>query len=269
MTHTAPLALSVAAGSDPGLVRQANEDSAYTSHRVFAVADGMGGHAHGEVASSIAIGVITELDEQLPEDLDGVDLPTELAGAVDEIQRRLTERAEQDEELFGMGTTLVALIWDGAEFTAAHIGDSRGYLLRDGRCLQLTRDHTMVQDLLDEGRISAEQAANHPRRSMLTRALQTNGQADPDLFTCEAKPGDRFLLSSDGLTDAAPVQLVAETLAAGAAPEPIVRTLIELAKDHGAPDNVTTVLVHVYEGIEEEPAAPTTFGAAANHAAPA
>jgi PPM family protein phosphatase len=266
MTRTAALAPHASAGTDPGLVRRANEDSGYLSHRLFAVADGMGGHAHGEVASTIAVTALKELDEQLPADLSGTDQPGALVELTGHILRRLTDLAARDDEMLGMGTTLVGLLWDGAAFTVVHIGDSRAYLLRDGECHQLTRDHTMVQSLLDEGRISAEQAANHPRRSMLMRALQTNGSAEPDVFTCEVAPGDRYLLCSDGLTDAAPVDAVIDALAEEADRDTCIARLIELAKQYGGPDNITCVLVDIDETPDDEPAEPTVLGAAAQHA---
>ncbi|HEX4724899.1 MAG TPA: protein phosphatase 2C domain-containing protein, partial [Pseudonocardiaceae bacterium] len=183
--------LRYAIGSDAG-IRPVNQDSVHASPHLLAVADGMGGHAHGEVASAVVIGVLAHLRPAEP-------LPT-LAAAVDTVQRRLTDLAAADPDLAGMGSTLTALLWTGTEFGLAHIGDSRGYLLRDDTLRQLTRDHTLVQSLVDDGRISPAEAESHPRRSMLMRALQTGGAATPDLSTVDAVLGDRYLLCSDGVT---------------------------------------------------------------------
>jgi PPM family protein phosphatase len=272
MTRSAALAPHASAGTDPGLIRRNNEDSGYLSHRLFAVADGMGGHAHGEVASTIAVTALAELDEQLPADLSGTDQPAALAELTGHILRRLTDLAARDEDMLGMGTTLVGLLWDGTEFTVVHIGDSRAYLIRDGECHQLTRDHTMVQSLLDEGRISAQQAATHPRRSMLMRALQANGTSEPDVFTCEVREGDRYLLCSDGLTDAAPVDEVVDALAETEDRDEAIARLIALAKQHGGPDNITCVIVDVLPVRTPTPdhttpiPTPSIIGAAAQHA---
>jgi protein phosphatase len=168
-----------------------NQDSAATTGRLLAVADGMGGHAHGEVASSVAVDVMLELDQRLPADLTDVDLPDALGQAVIEAADRLTELAKADPELRGTGTTVVAFLVDGERIGVAHIGDSRAYLLRDGELFQLTRDHTLVQALIDEGRITPAEAAGHPRRSWLVRTLQEATPADPDLFTVDARVGDR------------------------------------------------------------------------------
>ena len=190
-----------AAGSDIGRRRAANQDSAYTSSRLLAVADGMGGHAHGEVASAVAINAIAEVDASLDGvDLQNVDLLSTLGTAMDTAAQRLTDVADSDPALRGTGTTLVALLLDGTRVGVGHVGDSRAYLLRDGELHQLTHDHTLVQSLIDEGRLTADEAADHPRRSVLVRTLQEGSPAEPDLFPIDGRVGDRFLVCSDGVT---------------------------------------------------------------------
>ncbi|RZQ60025.1 PP2C family protein-serine/threonine phosphatase [Amycolatopsis suaedae] len=233
MTHV----LRTAVVTDVGRRRRDNEDTAYVGERLQAVADGMGGHAGGEVASGIAIAVLSELDGH-----DGADPAAALTEAVAEIGRRLDEQAPA-----GAGTTLTALLWSGPRFVLAHLGDSRCYRLRDGDLEQLSRDHTLVQDLLDEGRITAEEAFHHPRRAILVRALQAGSASEPDLLHDEAVPGDRYLLCSDGLTDVVPDTEIVGPLAGEDDPEAAARRLVELANDGGGPDNITCVVID-YEG---------------------
>ncbi|WP_016700941.1 protein phosphatase 2C domain-containing protein [Actinoalloteichus spitiensis] len=247
MMHTKPLLLRYAAGSDVGQRRAVNQDSAYASPRLLAVADGMGGHAHGEVASSVVVATLVELDGSLtaaPDRGRALDL---LAGGVTSAAARLTELAQRDEGLAGMGTTLTALMWDGARLALAHVGDSRGYLLRGGVLYQITRDHTMIQSLLDEGRLTPEEAAEHPRRSVVMRALQSNGSADPDLSSHDAQVGDRYLLCSDGLTAVVSAETVHEVLSTVEDRQEAIRQLIDLANRGGGPDNITCVVADVLE----------------------
>lgn len=232
-------ALRYAVGTDPGLRREANEDSVYFSERLFAVADGMGGHAFGEVASSIAVAVLADLDVEADDPLG------ELAGAAREIAIRLTDLAEENFDMRGMGTTLTALLWNGERFAVGHIGDSRCYLVREGELSQVTRDHTMVQALVDDGRMAAEQAAEHPGRSMLMRALQAGSAHDADLFFQDVEAGDRYLICSDGLSDVVAPAEIAGLLTASADGDETVRTLIEAANARGGPDNITCVVVDV------------------------
>ncbi|GGP83222.1 PP2C family protein-serine/threonine phosphatase [Saccharothrix coeruleofusca] len=231
--------LRYAVGTDPGLRREANEDSVHCGERLFAVADGMGGHAYGEVASSIAVAVLADLD------VDADDPLTELAGATRQIAVRLTDLAEENPDMRGMGTTLTSLLWDGERFAVCHIGDSRCYLLREGQLSQVTRDHTMVQAMVDEGRMAAEQAAEHPGRSMLLRALQAGGEYDADLFFQDVLAGDRYLICSDGLSDVVAPSEIAELLAAEGDREQVVEALIAAANARGGPDNITCLLVDV------------------------
>jgi serine/threonine protein phosphatase PrpC len=254
--------LRSAAGSDIGRRRAANQDSACASPRLLAVADGMGGHAHGEVASAITVLRLVEIDRELAgTDLDGLDLADRLGAAVHDIADRLTAAAAQDSALHGTGTTLVALLVDGARIGGAHVGDSRVYLLRDGELRRLTKDHTLVQALVDEGRISEAEAAEHPRRSVLVRTLQEGTSADPDLFRVEGRPGDRYLLCSDGVTAVLDDAALHEALGDGE-PAAAVERLIALANEGGGPDNITCVVADL---VEDGPADGETIvvGAAA------
>lgn len=253
--------LRSAAGSDVGRRRQMNQDSAATSPRLLVVADGMGGHAHGEVASSVAVQAM--LDAVPVDDLAGADLLAVLGGALEDAAGRLTNLAAQDPELRGTGTTVVAFLVDGLRFGVAHIGDSRAYLLRDGELVRLTRDHTLVQALVDEGRISVEEAATHPRRSWLVRTLQDSSSPEPDLFVHDAAVGDRYLICSDGLTAVLDDDAVREVLAGEPDRGAAVTRLIDIANTGGGPDNITCVVADV---VDEPPAAdgtPVVVGAAA------
>ena len=255
-----------AAGSDIGRRRAVNQDSAYISSRLLAVADGMGGHAHGEVASSLAIRAVVDADARLEGvDLHGVDLLETLRDAVDDAARRLSAAADADPALRGTGTTLVALLLDGTRVGVAHVGDSRAYLLREGELTQLTHYHTLVQSLVDEGRITVLEAADHPRRSVLVRTLQEGAPAEPDLFGVEGRLGDRFLICSDGVTTVLADDELADVLADVAEPADVVERIIELARDGGGPDNITCVVADVVEG-DPSGAGGMLFGAAADPA---
>jgi serine/threonine protein phosphatase PrpC len=255
--------LRSAAGSDVGRRRTMNQDSAATSSRLLAVADGMGGHAHGEVASAVAVAALLDLDARLRDvDLGGVDLLAALGEAIADAAARLTELSEQNPGLRGTGTTVVAFLVDGARIGVAHIGDSRAYLLRDGELHRLTRDHTLVQSLLDEGRISPEEAATHPRRSWLIRTLQEGTPAEPDLFPLEGRVGDRYLVCSDGVTAVLDDAHLREVLAGIAEPADVVAQLIALANEGGGPDNITCVVADLVEGVPEADDVPVVVGAA-------
>jgi protein phosphatase len=243
MEPSGPLTLRYAVATDVGQRRDANEDSVFTSSRLLAVADGMGGHVAGEVASSAAIAAVTDLDQRLAES--EVDPAEALSEAVTDAVQRLTALAEEDPALQGMGTTMTAMLWEGTRFVVAHVGDSRAYRLRDEDLEQITRDHTVVQELVDQGRITPEAAMTHPSRSVLTRALQSGGHADPDVFAVEAKAGDRYLICSDGLSDVVPSGLIKETLVSTPDPQAAVQKLVELANAGGGPDNITCIVADV------------------------
>ena len=223
------LALRYAVRSDVGLLREGNEDSAYAGPNLLAIADGMGGHAAGEVASSVAISAIAGLDAELPAD----QMLDSLAAAVAQANNTLHEMSIEDPSVEGMGTTLTALLWSGGTIAICHIGDSRAYLLRDGDFHQITRDHTLVQSLVDDGRLSPAQAATHPQRSLVMRALQSGTEAEPDLSLIEAKAGDRFLLCSDGLSDVVSESTLRERLLTVTDRNDAVIELIRLANNGG------------------------------------
>jgi serine/threonine protein phosphatase PrpC len=240
------IALRYSARSDVGLLREGNEDSAYASPRLLAVADGMGGHAHGEVASSVAITAMSSLDR----DASGGDLLSAIEAAVRDANRKLHEMVGRDPSLKGMGTTLTAMLWSGTRVALVHVGDSRAYLLRNGELYQITHDHTLVQSLVDDGRITQEEAASHPQRSILLRALDGSGEVDPDLSLREAQINDRYLLCSDGLSSVVSAETLHHTLTTVEEPDAVVRQLIDLANRGGGPDNITCILADVVE-IEE------------------
>ncbi|GAA3161183.1 protein phosphatase 2C domain-containing protein [Planomonospora alba] len=250
------IALRYAARSDVGLLREGNEDSAYASGRLLAVADGMGGHAHGEVASSVAIAAMSSLED----DALGGDLLTAIEAAVRDANRRLHEMVGRDPSLKGMGTTLTAMLWSGTRVALVHVGDSRAYLLRAGELYQITHDHTLVQSLVDDGRITAEEAATHPQRSILLRALDGSGEVDPDLSLREAQVGDRYLLCSDGLSGVVSAETLHHALSTIDDPETVVRTLVDLANRGGGPDNITCVVADVLE-LDEGAVSPSTEAA--------
>ena len=236
-------ALRYAVRSDVGLLREGNEDSAYAGPRLLAVADGMGGHAAGEVASAVAISTLTDLDEDLP----AGDLLHALAEAVTRANHILHDMVAADPSIGGMGTTLTAMLWSGTRVALCHIGDSRAYVLSGGEFQQITHDHTLVQSLVDDGRISPDEAATHPQRSLLLRALDGSTEVEPDLSLYEAKVGDRYLLCSDGLSGVVSEQTLHRTLATIAEPDDCVRQLIELAIKGGGPDNITCIVADVVD----------------------
>ncbi|KUI21505.1 serine/threonine protein phosphatase [Mycobacterium sp. GA-1285] len=235
------LVLRYAARSDRGLVRANNEDSVYAGARLLALADGMGGHAAGEVASQLVIAALAHLDDDEP----GGDLLSKLDAAVREGNSAIAAHVEADPELEGMGTTLTAILFAGNRLGLVHIGDSRGYLLRDGELTQITKDDTFVQTLVDEGRITAEEAHSHPQRSLIMRAL-TGHEVEPTLIMREARAGDRYLLCSDGLSDPVSQETILEALQISDVAESADR-LIELALRGGGPDNVTVVVADVVD----------------------
>ncbi|HEX9034874.1 MAG TPA: PP2C family serine/threonine-protein phosphatase, partial [Streptosporangiaceae bacterium] len=237
------IALRYTVRTDVGLLREGNEDSAYAGPHLLAIADGMGGHAAGEVASAVAIATLRPLDT----DTSGMDMLQALADAIADANAELAHITLNDPSTEGMGTTLTALLWSGDEVALCHIGDSRAYLLRDGEFHRITHDHTLVQSLVDEGRLTAEAAASHPQRSLVMRALQSSVPAEPDLAMLKAKVGDRYLLCSDGLSDVVSDETVRKTLMRAADLDAAVDQLIDLAIRSGGPDNITCVLADVID----------------------
>ena len=255
------IALRYAARTNVGLVRSRNEDSGYAGPHLLVVADGMGGHAAGNVASSLTVGDLAHLDE---DDFTSEEALTVLGESVLRANTSLREAMRDNPQLAGMGTTVTALLRTGNNKLAlAHIGDSRAYLARDGGLTQITRDHSFVQDLVDEGRITAAEADHHPQRSLVTRVL-TGQQADrPDLSLREARVGDRYLICSDGLSDYVAGDTIAEALAETPDPAAAAEHLVDLALRAGAPDNVTCIVADVVDGDQTPSTSPEVVGAAA------
>jgi PPM family protein phosphatase len=248
------LVLRYAARSDVGLVRSNNEDSVYAGARLLALADGMGGHAAGEVASQLVIAALAHLDDDEP----GGDLLAKLDAAIRSGNSAIAAQVEMEPDLEGMGTTLTAILFAGNRLGLAHIGDSRGYLLRDGELTQITKDDTFVQTLVDEGRITREEAHSHPQRSLIMRAL-TGHEVEPTLTMREVRTGDRYLLCSDGLSDPVSDETILDALQIPDVTESADR-LIELALRGGGPDNVTVVVADVVD-YDYGPTQPIIAGA--------
>ena len=237
------LALRFSIRSDVGMLREGNEDSAYAGPHLLAIADGMGGHAAGEVASAVAISALAPLDHEMARDqMLGV-----LRRAVADANSTLHQMSLADPSVEGMGTTLTALLWSGGHAALCHIGDSRAYLLRNGELYQITHDHTLVQSLVDEGRISEDDVATHPQRSLLLRALDGRTLADPDLSTHETVAGDRYLLCSDGLSGVVTEETLQHTLSTVGDLDKVALQLVELAIRGGGPDNITCIVADVVD----------------------
>ncbi|MET8761794.1 PP2C family serine/threonine-protein phosphatase [Lentzea sp. NPDC004782] len=249
------LVLRYAARSDRGLVRSNNQDSVYAGPRLLAVADGMGGHAAGEVASKVVIASLAHVDDDEP----GDDLLGKLRDAVAAGNGAISELVTSDPDLEGMGTTLTAILFAGNRLGLVHIGDSRAYLLREGTFAQITHDDTFVQSLIDEGRITPDEAATHPQRSLLLRAL-TGHDFEPSLTVREARAGDRFLLCSDGLSGVVSMETLDEAIRIPD-PQACADRMIELALKGGGPDNVTVIVADV-EDIDFGDDYPIVGGAA-------
>jgi PPM family protein phosphatase len=236
--------LSSFAGTDVGLARSGNEDSYFCGRTVFAVADGLGGHQGGEVASAAAVEPLAALDGR--DFADPGEAAAALVDAIREANSAILDRAAGNPELWGMGTTVTAAaaVAGGSFLQLAHVGDSRAYLLRDGTLGQLTTDHTVVGELVRRGRLTPRQAATHPERSILTRAVGLDPRIPVDApDPLELQPGDQVLLCSDGLTEAVDDDRIAELLAADGDGNAACRALIDTANAAGGPDNITVVLL--------------------------
>lgn len=245
MAMPAPrLAISYATRTDTGLIRAHNEDRAYAGARLLAVADGFGA-AGGEPASSAAIEALKPLDTEVP----AGDLLNALERAIHSADAAVRDFVAADPAHEGRGTTLTAMVLSGSRLALVHVGDCRAYLLRGGDLFQITHDHTLVQSLIDEGRLTPDEAASHPQRLLLLRALSGAG-VEPDLHLREARAGDRYLLCSDGLSTAVETTAVKDTLLAAADPDAAVRRLVELANAGGGPDNVTCVVADIVDAPE-------------------
>jgi serine/threonine protein phosphatase PrpC len=233
------LTMRTALVSDAGLVRDNNEDAAYAGRRLIAVADGVGGQPAGEVASDIMVRVLAGVEELA--DRPGGDPAAALRDAVVRANQQIREVVRANRGNNGMATTVTAVALDGDRLCIVHVGDSRGYLLRDGELWQVTRDDTYVQELVDGGYLTAAQARRHPQRSLITNAVQ-GGDLRPATVTLPGRAGDRLLLCSDGLSDVVPDETIAATLLTYGDPVDCAAQLIKEAHRAGAPDNVTVVV---------------------------
>jgi len=226
--------VTAAAATDVGLVREGNEDSYLTEGPLFAVADGMGGHRGGEVASQLAVETLEKLFKE-----GAGDLPDQ----VQEANRVVFERSVLDRKVAGMGTTLTAALVEGDRVRLAHVGDSRAYLLRDGTLRLLTEDHTLVHRMVSEGEISKEEAETHPQRSVLTRALGVDTVVDVDDDSLQVRPGDRLLLCTDGLTSMVSEDEIEDVLRTVPDPQEAAQRLVRVANEAGGVDNTTVVIL--------------------------
>ncbi|MCU1437389.1 MAG: protein phosphatase [Naasia sp.] len=252
-----------AAVSHVGKVRSNNQDSGFAGQQLYVVADGMGGHAGGDVASAIAVNRIAETDGarfDSPQDAEFA-----LQSALVAANQLLAETVFEHPELTGMGTTVSAMIRVGDSIAIAHIGDSRIYLLRDGELSQITTDHTFVQRLVDSGRITPEEALVHPRRSVLMRVLGDIDQApEIDTIILTTQPGDRWMICSDGLSSYVAEERIHSVLGDHATPDAVADRLVREALDQGAPDNVTVVVADIDPAdTAVPPVEPLTVGSAA------
>lgn len=256
---TTPLSAAV---SHVGKIRSNNQDSGYAGRHLFVVADGMGGHAGGDVASAIATKRIAEADEAYAA---ASDAESALQSALIAANSLLAETVFEHSELTGMGTTVSGIVRVGDQIALAHIGDSRIYLFRDGSLEQVTADHTFVQRLVDSGRITPEEAAVHPRRSVLMRVLG-DVDATPEIDTriLDTRPGDRWLLCSDGLSSYVSEDKIAQILATVRTAQGAADRLVKESLDHGAPDNVTVVLADIGDDAD----GPEPIGFVGSAAAP-
>ncbi|WP_371151145.1 PP2C family protein-serine/threonine phosphatase [Buchananella felis] len=261
------IVFNYAARSDVGLVRRNNQDSAYAGPHLAVMADGMGGPAGGDIASSVAVAHLSALDS----DSHGADdLLSLLRGAVNDAHQELKERSTLDPELAGLGTTCIALLRSGNKLAMVHVGDSRAYLLRDGQFTQVTTDHTFVNFLVQTGRLTEEEAARHPQRSVILRTLGDSTEAlELDESVREARAGDRWLLCSDGLSGVVSADTIATVVSAGTDPDTCADVLVDLALRAGAPDNVSVVVVDVLDDATSDvsglPTAPQVVGSAATN----
>lgn len=239
--------------TDAGRVRRRNEDSFVLDPPLFAVADGMGGAQAGEVASRLAAAAFREYH-----DADRLEPEERVAAIVQEANRRIYERARSDSEVSGMGTTVTAALLTGGRVAIAHVGDSRGYRIREGALEQLTEDHSLVADLMRSGRLTPEEAEAHPQRSVITRALGTDPEVDIDTLVVDAEPGDLFLLCSDGLTTMVSDEDILRIVAEADTLDASARELVRTANSGGGEDNITVVLFAVQgdEAAEETLVAP-------------
>lgn len=247
--------------SDVGLIRKNNQDSGYAGSRLLVVADGMGGPAGGDIASSVVVGQLAHLDDAPgPSD----ELLTNLADALQQAHDDLVARSDEDRSLKGLGTTCTAILRSENKLAMVHIGDSRAYLLRDGNLVQVTSDHSLVQYLVDTGQITKKEAETHPKRNVVVKVLgDAPGPILADATVREAVEGDRWLLCSDGLSGVVSDQTIAEVMASIPDLDECADELVNYALRAGGPDNITVVLADVVPVLSAKPQVPEIVGAAA------
>lgn len=236
-------ALISAADSNIGKIRSSNQDSGYAGYQLFFVADGMGGHAGGDIASAITAQRMAQLDAEYAS---ADDAGAAILASMLETNQLLTETVANHSELAGMGTTFSSVVFVGSKAVVSHIGDSRVYLSRGGETVQVTHDHTFVQRLVEMGRITAEEALTHPRRNVLLRVIgDSNEPPQLDFQVLETQPGDRWMMCSDGLNGYVSDAIIGRNMQSEQTPAEVVEVLIGEALEAGAPDNVTCVVVDV------------------------
>lgn len=240
--------LAVSARTDTGRLRKGNEDNLYADANeyrgLFIVADGMGGHAAGEIASQMAVDLIASELADL-NDLAGADAGNRVSQTLRLANRQVFQRTTSEVDKTGMGTTASALLLSDTRYLIGHVGDSRIYLVRDGEMKQLTRDHSLVQEQVDAGIITAEQARHHPQSNVITCCIGMSTDIDPDIITGDTRVGDVFLLASDGLTGMVEDKRLQQLLESRATPERIVNAMITQANNNGGIDNITAIVVKV------------------------
>ncbi len=259
-----PLQFDAFACSDVGRVRKDNQDSGYSGPWLLAVCDGVGGAARGDIASGTAIAELRRLDEPpAPTGPDHVDVIDRVEEALHEAHVSIGGQVDLDPALSGTSTTATVALFDGHRLAIGHVGDSRAYLLRDGELSQLTNDHTFVQSLIDEGRITEAEARVHPHRNLILKAVDGLHDVDPDLFALELNPGDRLFLCSDGACGVLEDDRIRDLLGDGT-PEFTSIEIVRASLDAGSSDNVTCVVADVVDPATSTPAAGMVVGAAAN-----
>jgi protein phosphatase len=239
--------LKFAAGTDKGLLREINEDSCMiipgcsSSLYAFIIADGMGGHNCGEIASRMTVDFVSESIRNSSK-LDDENIQQELCSIVEQANREVYEKAQQSEKFSGMGTTLTMAVMDGIKLTAAHVGDSRLYMIRGGEILQLTQDHSYIGELLRSGSLTREEAENHPRRNVITRAVGSSADIIVDVISQQINEGDIFVLCTDGLTNMISEDELSRIVRDNE-PEAACSRLIEAANKQGGDDNITVIVI--------------------------
>ena len=257
--------LQYAAISDVGRVRKDNQDSGYAGPWLLSICDGVGGAARGDLASSTAIGQLRHLDQPPEDDHDANHRLELVAGALHRASDKIGDLVDEEPALSGTSTTATVALFDGERLAMGHVGDSRAYLYRDHEISQLTSDHTFVQSLIDEGRISAEDARTHPHRNLILKALDGVHDVDPDLFTVALAESDRILLCSDGASGSLDNDRLADILSTGS-PDFAAVELVRASLEAGSTDNVTCIVADVVpavEGLDADPPAPMVVGSAA------